>query len=65
MFANTGQTKAELLQMGITIHDGGAGGTSEQDAFNYWEFHKNAWMTAHGYNASSDTFVWNRTNGVY
>jgi hypothetical protein len=60
VFAATGQTKASLLAMGITIHDGGAGGSSEQDALDYWNLHKAAFMTAHGYDAGTDTFSWNR-----
>jgi hypothetical protein len=58
------QKKADLANnYGITVHDGGAGGSSEQDAFDFWMNARNAFYAANVYHASDDTFAFNRVGG--
>jgi hypothetical protein len=48
------QSKSELAAMGITLHD------NENEAHQLWEQTKAAWYAANGYDATTDTFAWNR-----
>ncbi|MBX7106796.1 MAG: hypothetical protein K1X57_22160 [Gemmataceae bacterium] len=48
------QTKAQLAAMGITLHD------DENEQHDFWTRAVAAFDSAHGYDAVSDTYAWNR-----